>query len=411
MKMLWIGAAAFLCWQLQVFFYQKFWNRGLSAGVQFLQKAVREGGQGELREVVENRKFLPLPVLHVNIQVDRSLHFLTQGNVSVTDQTYRRDIFAILPYQRITRTLSFIGTRRGYYQSRRVELVGRDLFLVGPYVEKQQTDAELYVYPKAIPMEPVKTACQEMLGEYWWKKKLFEDPFAFCGIRDYESSDSFRQVNWKACGRTGQLKVNVYENTAMAQASVFLNVKGEDIWTEELLPESVIRIGGALAEQWLALGIPVGIWTNGRDVQNGGPVKVMPGAGPDHGTTILQALSRIQWREAEDSLEWGRMEAEAAGSSLVVYVSCRRDETDLRNLEWLRQSGAETLWICPYTERQEAQRQVDTVLADRRLREEGPGFSGRGFAGEGPDCSGGSVGGEGPFGPYGGPVKRWRAEE
>ncbi|MDO4327972.1 MAG: DUF58 domain-containing protein [Lachnospiraceae bacterium] len=351
MGFLWIGAAAFLMFLIQGIVYSRYWDRGLQARLWFAQPALREGERGELKEVVENRKRMPLPVLHVNLQINRSLVFASQENTAVSDQAYRRDVFSVLPYQQITRTLPFTAAKRGYYPCREVELVGRTLFFQGPFVKKIPQQTSLYVYPKAISMEPVKAACQEMLGEYLWKKRLFEDPFSFQGIRDYEPHDSFRQVNWKAYGRTGQLKVNVFEHTAMAKAEILLNLKGDSIWTEELLLEGVIRVGAALAEQWIALGVPVGLQTNGRDLESGGLVTVRSGAGAAHARTILQALSRIDlsktdFRQSDEACSQGW-----TAGGMILYVSCSEREEDVRQIEAMRQRGAQILWIRPVISR------------------------------------------------------------
>ncbi len=395
MMVFWIGAALAAVWVLQGRAYRKFWDRGLHARLFFSRPEIREGEEGELCEVIENRKILPLPVLHVNVQVDRSFVFQVAERTAVSDQTYRRDIFAILPWQRITRTLVFTGTKRGYYRCRQVELVGRDLFFNGPYVRKEEQDASLYVFPAAVPMDEIQAACQEMLGDYWSRRSLFEDPFSFRGIRDYQAGDAMRQVNWKASVRSGGLKVNVRENTAMARARILLNLKEDTIWTEEILLESVIRIGASAALLWLDQGIPAQICTNGPDVVDGEPVMVEAGAGPEHGRTILQALSRIDLKAAEgkrntrDTALWEGLETEPFSHTMVLYVSCSSHREDLEHLEALRQKGASVLWIWPYTARQEAGRQDDREMAN-----------GNAFR----TAAGADTGG------YRGQIRRWRVE-
>lgn len=396
MGFLWIIASALLVYLLRSVLYARYWKKGLHVRLRFDPVAIREGDTGELKEIVQNRKYLPLPLLQINLQSDRSLHFAERENTAVSDQTYRRDNYSLLPFQQITRTLAFVGTKRGYYPCKEVELVGRTLFFEGPFVDRQPQETYLYVYPRAIPTEQAEMACQEMLGEYQWKKKLFEDPFSFRGIRDYSPGDSFRQVNWKAFARTGELKVNVYEHVAMPKVQILLNVKGDQIWTEELLLEGAIRIGAAVAQQWIGLGILVGIRTNGRDVVTKDFIQVDPGAGPGHVTQVLQALSRIDltgrsWagRTGAGSFETGQpgVRALTAGQvdreavrmddqdgeedwlwegwrkggrsgepgGLLLYVSAGSRERDLKQLERIRQSGTVVRWIRPCTWQQEEQ--------------------------------------------------------
>lgn len=350
MGFIWVGAAAFLIWLLQGILYQHFWMQGLDARLEFSAKAVREGESGILKEIVENRKLLPLPVLQVGFTVDRSLEFISGSNVTVSDQAYRRDIFAILPYQQITRSLGFLARKRGYYQCGQIELVGKELFLEGSYVRKVDTSASLYVYPKAIDVKPAEVVCQEMLGEFFWKKKLYEDPFAFQRIRDYEVWDGFRQVNWKASARTGALKVNVYENTALPRVQILLNLEQEEIWEDERLMESVIQIGAALAQQWIARGIATAVRTNGKDILTGQYASVDAGAGTGHLTAILQMLSRVQVadiRMAQENRACGSPFWNDVQTQMMIYVSAGENEENLKILQQCAVDGAGILWIQP----------------------------------------------------------------
>ena len=64
-------------------------------------------------EVVENKKALPLPVLGVKFQVARALHFAKDPNAGVSDFYYRSDVFSVMMFQKITRSLPFLATKRG----------------------------------------------------------------------------------------------------------------------------------------------------------------------------------------------------------------------------------------------------------------------------------------------------------
>ncbi len=353
MGFVWVAAAACLMWLLQSLLYQHFWMRGLSARLEFGDEAIREGECGTLKEIIENRKILPLPVLQVGFTVDRSLRFLSSSNVSVSDQAYRRDIFALLPWQRITRTLEFQAQKRGYYRCGKLELVGKDLFLEGSFVQKEDTDAAIYVYPKPVFAEQSELVCREMLGEFFWKKKLYEDPFAVQGIRDYEIWDGFRQVNWKASARSGELKVNIYENTALPSVLILLNLEQEEIWEEEILTESVIRIGAALAHQWISLGVPVAVRTNGRDLLTKQYAGVDAGAGACHLDSVLKMLSRVQTADVKAVQERKKRRDpvnpfwEESQTQMILYVSSGTTEENRNYLQQCAAGGAGVLWIQP----------------------------------------------------------------
>ncbi len=70
-----IGILAFLLVFLQAAVYRRCWNRSLQAGLSFAAHTMMEGEYGDLYEVVENKKFLPLPLLRVKFSVDSGLVF------------------------------------------------------------------------------------------------------------------------------------------------------------------------------------------------------------------------------------------------------------------------------------------------------------------------------------------------
>lgn len=107
MKILLLLAAAGLLYILQDLIYKTFWDKNLSVSIHFQDKAVLEGEQATLTEVIENRKLLPLAYLNVKFQVSRNLVFQNMENTSVSDFNYKNDVFSVLFHQRIRRTLVF----------------------------------------------------------------------------------------------------------------------------------------------------------------------------------------------------------------------------------------------------------------------------------------------------------------
>ena len=93
MKILFLLAAAGLLYILQDLIYKTFWDKNLSVSIHFQDKAVLEGEQATLTEVIENRKLLPLAYLNVKFQVSRNLVFQNMENTSVSDFNYKNDVF------------------------------------------------------------------------------------------------------------------------------------------------------------------------------------------------------------------------------------------------------------------------------------------------------------------------------
>ena len=108
---------------LQVVLYDRLWGKGLEVKTSFQEEYATEDDTAALTEVVVNDKFLPLPVVEIDFHMGKGLRFTDEANTAVSDYTYRRDVFALGPRQKITRTLEFRCARRGYY---RIDQAGLD---------------------------------------------------------------------------------------------------------------------------------------------------------------------------------------------------------------------------------------------------------------------------------------------
>lgn len=98
-----------LAWFLQKKLYQKNWQKNLKIQVSFQDSAIYEGEESTLKEVIVNDKLLPIPALELGISMSRNLEFdrEAKANASITDQSYKRDVFSFLFHQQVTRTLPF----------------------------------------------------------------------------------------------------------------------------------------------------------------------------------------------------------------------------------------------------------------------------------------------------------------
>ena len=84
-------------------------RKNLKIQVSFQDSAIYEGEESTLKEVIVNDKLLPIPALELGISMSRNLEFdrEAKANASITDQSYKRDVFSFLFHQQITRTLPF----------------------------------------------------------------------------------------------------------------------------------------------------------------------------------------------------------------------------------------------------------------------------------------------------------------
>lgn len=251
MILIWVilGIAALIF--LQERLYRRCWDKNLSVQLAFSEESAVQGEYCMLTERVENRKFLPLPALKVKFQVSRNLVFeeTQSGSSSVTDLYYRNDVLSVRPYMRHVRRLTFFCRKRGYYTIHAVDLVAGDLFLAREFPRSISAETQLYVYPRPYAGTEFVQAMQKLNGEILSRRHLLEDPFEYRGIREYSQRDSLRDINWKATARTGDLKVNMKNYTALKAVRIFLNLEDGALLRKETLLEGAICMAAGAAEQ------------------------------------------------------------------------------------------------------------------------------------------------------------------
>ncbi len=294
MRIFAIGILAFLLFELQRRVYQTYWDQHLDIHVTFGMPYIFEGEEGELLEVIENRKWLPLPMLKVKFQTSRNLIFSdSKEQGGVTDRYYRNDVFQVGGGEKITRRLRFRGKRRGYYNILGVDLVGSDMFLTSEMIESRETEGYLYVYPRPFHSRELQIYLLQISGEILAKRNLLEDPFEYRGIREYQPFDDIRSVNWKATARVQGLMVNQKGYTTQQTVRVFMNLEDSGILKKPDAVESSLQVAAGIAKYFLSQGIQVAMFGNGVDMISHKPVEIRAGAGNGQMDSIYKALARV----------------------------------------------------------------------------------------------------------------------
>lgn len=294
MKIIVIGILSYLLLLAQQKLYKILWKRQLNIRLEFTENHLFEGEKGELSEIIENGKRLPLPMLKVKFQTSRNLEFTDTQGSKVTDQYYRNDVFQVGGRERITRKLEFIAAKRGYYRINNIDLVAADLFLSTEMVESRHAQEQyFYVYPAPFVSEEFQESLQQLNGEILTKRHWMEDPFEYRGIRDYQPYDDMRSINWKATAKTGEFKVNQKNYTSLQTVRIFFNIEDRGILKKEEAVEATFRITAGLAAFFLNQGIRVACYGNGRDIINQKPIQIEASSGSGQMQQIYRALARV----------------------------------------------------------------------------------------------------------------------
>lgn len=344
-----IGILFFLLYYVQLNIYRRLWLQRLNVTFSFTKKHIFQGEQGELQEVIENRKWLPLAMLKVKFQTDRRLDFGTGKGSKTTDQYYRYDVFRVGGGERVTRTLPFKGTRRGYYIINGADLVASDLLLTTSFMMSIPVRTELYVYPRPWDSEELRRALTRLNGEILVRRNLLEDPFEYRGIREYQPYDSMRTINWKATARTDDLKVNLKNYTSLKYVRIFFNLQDDGIMKKEECVEAAISIVAGLCAGFLSQGLQVSCYGNGLDVETGQYVTIAPKAGDSQMDTIYRTLARIDLGKKTISFSDTFREKimNISGDIITCFVAPNQYDDFLELLGEYQASGREYRWFYP----------------------------------------------------------------
>ena len=317
-----IGAV--LVYQLIAVVYKKNWDKELSAKVEFSQNTATKGDKIDIIETVVNNKRLPIFCMNVKFDIDRSFAFGQKDtNSAVSDKTYRNDVFSLLAFQQVTRRIEVECNRRGVYRLSAVEMVFPGAFMNEIMIHRSRLYSNITVFPKPFDVKQLADANNIIMGELERRKYLNEDKFVFAGIRDYQSYDSIRDINWKAYARTGKLMVNHYNETISRNVCILLNLESEGAYMQEDIVEHAISIAAGLSQLLIARGVNVSLVSNGRDIDTKQNTTIEAGAGLPHFNKLNIKLERIDTKQDMD--EFSDMLATLNNNNGLDGVSEHRD--------------------------------------------------------------------------------------
>lgn len=336
-----LGAAAlFFLWNR---YYQKHWDKGLGVQLKFERDYAYAGEETALSLAIENRKRLPIPLLEAAFQVRRELAFVGVENTKTSDYTYKRDIFSMLGRQRIIRRLPLYCTKRGFFEIREVNFTSYSLFHNKSFLAGRRVQTQFFVYARRVDVSKLLIQCERLSGTNQCARRLYEDPFAFRGIRAYTNQDPMKTINWKATAKSGQMMVNTYDSTQMERVMLYLDVADTGILKQERLLEESISVAATLAQKLMGKGMEVGLAVNCRD-EAGDPFCLMPEHGRSQRSRIEQLLANLTGKEP--AAPFGEILEIRVEDAMAVYISKNRQTTAA---ELAHRAG---LWVLPVAARE-----------------------------------------------------------
>lgn len=352
--LLFVLGAAIVYW-LQMLFCKFTWNYKLKADASFSEKQATEGENVDLTITVENKKVIPIVTVKTNVEVDRGLEFKDQSNLAISDKNYRSEIFSMRGNEKVQRDIPLFCAKRGFYHIDKIDFVGNDLFYTHRFLAQQKINSNICVYPGKADARQLMVATQKMTGETVVRSSDCDDPFTFRGIRQYQSFDSIRDINWKASAKTGDLRVNIHDFTAEQEIAIILDTEWDTLLKQENLLEESIRIAASMADEFIGKGVMTSVYTNGHDCLTDEVFSIGGGANAQHSVAIQYGLARIQLlREKKESTivellktQINQMDAQPNRKVSWVMISTETNDKVMEQWRELSERAVKAYWIVP----------------------------------------------------------------
>ena len=283
---------------------------------------------------VRNLGFWPLPWLRVFERLP----------VDLATPPFHAEIISLLPRERVVLRYTLRCRRRGYYALGPLLATSGDVFGLRA-VEREFRDLDhLTVYPRVLPLEELGLPSRSPFGHLRAQQPLYEDPARVSGVREYQSGDSLRKMNWRATASSGRLQVRKLEPAMTLQTIVLLNLNNDEYEgvSTEHATELAIVVAASFANRLVELRQEVGLLTNGRDPlgDRAGASGLAARKGRAQLTAVLEALGRVEpvagapfarmLRDEMPRLPWG---------ATLVVVTARESDELWETLLVLRRAG------------------------------------------------------------------------
>lgn len=342
----------FFLYKLVQLLFQKIWERGFAVKVHCEHDFAYEGEQLRLVEEIENAKRFPLPAVKIKFTTSKFWEFEGEKEGVTTDLYYRSDVFSIGGRKRVKRFLTFTCVKRGYFALGDIEMFVSDYFFTREYYKKQKNNQWVYVFARRVKIPELEQFYRQILGEMVSKRRLLEDPFSFAGIRDYQSFDTMRRINWKASAKTGDLKVNTYQFTSEQAVHMLLFFEQGNVNWDKKMEEFCISLTVSMAEKFIQEQVGLSVVCNGLDAETGIGVKVGTGSGAYHMRRIDEAMARIDLLMDQAKLsqaeEFFEENMQRDGLNLII-TTCQTPAFQ-RKIEEKKKEGYEIRWLLPHYE-------------------------------------------------------------
>ena len=208
---------------LQRLIYIKYAFFNLSFSYSFSKTEASEGEFFYITEVVENKKYLPLPAVSTLLEVGEGLAF-ADGDKKAIEQKSVFCFYTVGMYKKLTRTWRVKATMRGRFDMSGITVNVRDIFGLVKISKDFECEASVLILPAAYEINRRLSSLNLTGGTRAVSAGYFSNPFEIRKIAPYTYSEALNKINWKASAKLQSLAVNEEQPSVFEKTYVILDV-------------------------------------------------------------------------------------------------------------------------------------------------------------------------------------------
>jgi len=257
------------------------------------------GERLDLDLVVRNAKALPLPWLQIDDFVTHGADIADRDLTPAAQRGYDvlRGTWSVGWFERVTRRLHIVGSRRGTYRFVSAELRVADLFARNQRTEERPLSTTYRVVPRIVPVRSA-IAQSPSVGASRPATGLFEEPSLFAGVRPYQPGDQLRRIHWKATARVGRPVSRRYDAGREREVVLALDMQtmADPWWAltwDDDLVEGLCVAALSLTRSLILDGTAVGLAVNAYSDRPQRTVYLPPGAALNQIAVVADRLADV----------------------------------------------------------------------------------------------------------------------
>ena len=329
--------------------YTRLWGRIVGGKIRYSvavsEGRPREGEEIELRTILENNSWLPVPWIQLSQP-------LPEGTVPVEEgegSRLLRYATYLLPRQRVQRIHRLRCVRRGLHGLPTAEIRYSDGLGWEKRMESLEPRCRILVRPRPKERDVLPFRFREWIGEVAVRRWYQEDPSRLWGVRQFRPGDPYRYIHWAASARTGKWLVKQFETSSRTALYGVLNHQlFEPHWlgSSPRRVDEQCRLAAALFRQSEELGLEYGLYSNGS-WRGRRSLSIPPGRSPEHLEAVETALGRLLPQAQEPLADLlRRIREEVSNPSFFVVMTGYWDENLTSAAEELRRRGHDLVLVC-----------------------------------------------------------------